>query len=81
MSSKRHLRRSRCGRKIKYRSAGEARAAAREIARRYDDPMKPYPCEFGSHWHLGHAPHRINVAEAYKKAAFKARKNIDQRAV
>jgi hypothetical protein len=78
MSSKRHLRRSRCERKIKYRTAGEARAAAKEIAARHGDLMSVYPC--GSHWHLGHTPHDVNVAQAYKTAAFKIRQRIDSEA-
>jgi hypothetical protein len=80
MSSKRHLRRSKCERKIKYRTAGEARAAAKVIVSRYDDHMVPYPCEFGEHWHLGHAPHNVSAAQAYKVAEFKARKKIHTRA-
>jgi hypothetical protein len=78
MSSKRHLRRSKCERKIRYRSAGEARGAAKQIAERHDDYMLPYPC--GSHWHLGHASQRIEMAVAEKAAAFRARKRIDGRA-
>ena len=66
MSSKRHIRRLRCERKIKYHSAGEARAEAKEIAERKGDFLSVYPCEFGSHWHTGHAPHNVNVAQAYK---------------
>jgi hypothetical protein len=40
--------------------------------------MLPYPC--GSHWHLGHASQRIEMAVAEKAAAFRARKRIDGRA-
>lgn len=79
MSSKRRLRRSKCERKIRYRSPGEARTAAREIAEKRNDFLSPYPC--GSHWHLGHTPHNVNVAQAYKVAEFKARKQIDKRVV
>lgn len=80
MSSKRHIRRSKCERKIKYRSAGEARRAAKVIAGRFNDHMVPYPCEFGSHFHLGHEPGRIQFAKAAKQAAHKARKRIDSAA-
>jgi hypothetical protein len=78
MSSKRHIRRSKCERKIKYRSHGEARAAAKEVLVKHGDYLNVYRC--GSHWHLGHPPHRVNVAMAYKMAERIARKKIDTRA-
>jgi len=80
MSSKRHLRRSRCERKIKYRTAGEARSAARKFVEMGGDQLFPYRCEYGSHFHLGHAPYRVEVAKASKQAAFKIRQKIDNAA-
>lgn len=77
MSSKRHIRRSKCERKIRYGSPGQARAAARRYAELGGDLLNAYPCEYGSHWHLGHAPGRVEYAIASKASAHKARRKIN----
>lgn len=77
MSSKRHLRRSKCERKLKYRTAGQARAAARRFHEMGGDLLNAFPCSFGSHWHLGHAPNRVLYAIASKIGAHQARRKIN----
>jgi hypothetical protein len=81
MSSKRHIRRSKCERKIQYRTAGQARAAARRFCEMGGDLLNAFPCSFGSHWHLGHAPNRIEMAVASKMAAHKARRKIEKQSL
>jgi hypothetical protein len=78
MSSKRHTRRSKCERKIKYFSAGAARAASRRFVAMGGDLLHEYPCELGggNHWHLGHTPNRVEFAIAAKMGAHKARRKI-----
>jgi hypothetical protein len=75
MSSKRHIRKSRCERKIQYRTAGQARAAARKFCEMGGDLLNEYPCK--SHWHLGHPSNRIEMAIASKMSAHKARRKIN----
>jgi hypothetical protein len=76
MSSKRHIRRKKCESKIKYRTAGQARAAARRFHELGGDLLNEYPCKYGSHFHLGHTPNRILSAIASKMGAHQARRKI-----
>jgi hypothetical protein len=77
MSSKRHIRRSKCERKIRYRTAGQARAAARRFYEMGGDLLNAYPCDFGKHFHLGHAPGRVEYAIASQMSAHEARRKIN----
>jgi hypothetical protein len=56
MSSKRHLRRTKCERKVRFLSQGEAGIRAAQIYRHGGDLMKPYQCRHCHRWHLGHEP-------------------------
>jgi len=54
MSSKRRLRRRSCEKKVRYESQGHARAAVRELARKFAAVQcEPYQCHFCGGWHLG----------------------------
>jgi hypothetical protein len=77
MSSKRHLRRSQCERKVKYKSAKEARAKNLMMVKMGYESLTAYPCAFGSHWHLGHEPQRVEEAKAVNKRTFKIRQQIE----
>jgi hypothetical protein len=78
MSSKRHIRRSKCERKIKYFSAGAARSSIKKVVAMGGDLLHEYPCELGGgrHWHLCHTPNRVEFAIAAKMGAHKARRKI-----
>jgi hypothetical protein len=45
------------------------------------DLLNAFPCSFGSHWHLGHAPSRIEMAIASKMSAHKARRKIEKQSL
>lgn len=80
MSSKRHLRRSKCERKIRFPNSVAAKIRAKQLVKAGGDLLTAYPCEFCKGWHLGHSPQRFEQAKAQKIAEFKARKRIDSRA-
>jgi len=54
VSSKRHLRRTKCERKRKFASADEANNRTQQIAARGGDLLKAYRCRFCGWFHLGH---------------------------
>lgn len=71
MSSKRHQRRKSCEGKIQYATLGEALQAKRRIARLFNDFMQAYKCEFGNHFHQGHAPHKLKMVARQRRDAEK----------
>lgn len=56
MSSKRRIRRKQCGKKIRYVTQEEAKAAMGSMFRRcgYPGAMNIYHCKFCGGWHIGH---------------------------
>lgn len=80
MSSKRHLRRKKCERKIRFASAGAARDRARAIQRAGGYLLNVYPCEFCGGWHIGHPPARVEAATADNVRDYVIRKKLNREA-
>ena len=58
MTIKKDRKHNMCGRKIVYRTEVEAKeGVAWMLDRRIYDQREPhaYPCEYGTHWHVGHS--------------------------
>lgn len=45
-----------CLGKTRFDTRRAAKRRANQIRRNGGDPMRPYPCHFGSHFHIGHRP-------------------------
>jgi hypothetical protein len=59
MSSKRHVKRKVCGRKIKHETRESAYAARRKLlVNRPNETMDVYYCQYCNKWHVGHRPMR-----------------------
>jgi len=56
MASKRHLRRTKCETKKRFRSEDEARIRARQIHKHGRDLLTAYQCRHCKGFHLGHLP-------------------------
>ena len=75
MASKRHLRRKVCERKHKYATEEQARFQADRISREQGLPMNYYKCQWGNHWHIGHAPFRLRAANETPTSKYDMRPN------
>ncbi len=64
MPSKRRQRRKSCEGKTPYPSHTAAAAAARWRSRQTRSWIRPYKCQFGRHWHIGHPPRKVRRAIA-----------------
>lgn len=56
MSSKRRLRRRRCGHKRPYPNRTAARAAIHHQRHKWTQHMSAYPCPHCGHYHIGRTP-------------------------
>jgi hypothetical protein len=60
MASKRAIRRKSCKGKIAYAERADAeRTALHQNRQRGDYSLVAYYCKFCSHWHVGHATHKV----------------------
>lgn len=80
MSSKRHLRRIKCERKIRYRTAAQAKSANRRFVDMGGDWLNAFPCDHCSGWHLGHRPSRVERAIAVGAAESRIVRKIGAKA-
>jgi hypothetical protein len=72
MSSKRHVRQHRCGRKKPYRSEVEARRVAEGQSKREGRALSIYRCPWAGqahpHWHVGHSDIKLTQPRGAKLA-------------
>lgn len=52
-----------CLKKIPYRTMGRARKVAKACTKRTGEVIRPYRCDFGPHFHIGH-PRKIDRNQA-----------------
>ncbi len=77
MSSKRHVRRSQCGEKVKHISASAAFAAIRALRRdKGEVGLTYYECHVCGCWHVGHRPKHI---ASYQPGLNAPEKDTDER--
>jgi TnpA family transposase len=80
MSSKRHLRRIKCERKIRYRTAKQAMSANRRFVDMGGDWLNVFPCSHCSGFHLGHRPARVERAKAISESESRIKRQIGAKA-
>jgi hypothetical protein len=59
LASKRRIRRKACEGKIHYTSLEAAKEACIRMNNSKKESCHPYKCQFGPHYHVGHAPDKV----------------------
>ena len=77
MSSKRRIRRCKCGTKTRYSCIAAANSAAWKARVRTQDHIRAYKCCFGNHWHIGHASAQKSSSTAETIRAIKCSEKVE----
>jgi hypothetical protein len=80
MSSKRHLRRIKCERKIRYRTARQAMSANARFVEMGGDWLDAFPCGLCHGFHLGHRPAWVERAKAISESESRIKRLIGAKA-